>query len=177
MSATSEQGHAIEALVAQIEAETERLDRLRDRQDAINDGMTYLGDLGKEALQAWAIGAGDAEEALKKLGIQLALAAAQALLLGQGPLSGLFGSGSIGGAGGGAGLSSIGPSVSALVSNGASSTTTRPGRDVVELRLGPDLEARMLQSSGRQAVQLIRDNNDRVIPEIAQHALSDPRLR
>lgn len=91
VSATSEQGRAIEALVTQIEAESNRLDELRERQDAINEGMTYLGDLGAQALEAWANGAGDAEQALKRLVIQLGLAAAQALLLGQGPLSGFFG--------------------------------------------------------------------------------------
>lgn len=54
--------------------------------------------MGGDALTAMVDGSMKAEDALKRLVVQLAAAAAQAALLGSGPLAGLFGSKGGGGA-------------------------------------------------------------------------------
>lgn len=91
VSATSEQGRAIEALVTQIEAETERLGRLKQQQQAINDAMDYLAESGLDALFSWAEGAQTAEEAARRLGMEILRAVTYGALLGQGPFAGIFG--------------------------------------------------------------------------------------
>lgn len=75
------------------QALSEQMNSRLEQQRALGDSMEYLGNVGMSALDAWLDGADDAAQSLKRMGVQLAFLAAQGLLLGQGPLAGLFGSG------------------------------------------------------------------------------------
>ena len=66
-------------------------------QEARKQAIEGLFQMGGDALAAMVAGSMKAEEALKRLIVQLAAAAAQAALLGSGPLAGLFGGGCLGG--------------------------------------------------------------------------------
>lgn len=103
VDAASEEGRQIAALVTQIESETEALERNQKAQEARADSIDYLFGVGEDALTSIIDGSMRAEDAIKRLAVQLALAAAQAALLGTGPLAGLFGVGKslLGGLGGG----------------------------------------------------------------------------
>lgn len=97
VDAASAEGRQIAALVTAIEAETEALEKAKQaKEELIQAGEAAFGMIG-EALTSVADGSVKAEDAVKKLAVQLALAAAQAALLGSGPLAGLFGGGLFGG--------------------------------------------------------------------------------
>ncbi len=106
VSAASEQGKAIEAVVRGIEAETERLDRFEAQQREVNDAVRNLAGSALDGVLAWAQGAATAEDAARGLASEILRAVSYAALLGEGPLAGLFGGGAIGGVGsaGGGGL-------------------------------------------------------------------------
>ncbi|MBW8640382.1 hypothetical protein K1W69_24535 [Hoeflea sp. WL0058] len=98
VDASSEQGQQIIALVDRLEQErqaiaavAEEQKRLEEQQRAFAGSLQALADYGVQAFEIWQSGAEDMEEQLKRLGVQVVLLAAQALLLGQGPLAGLFG--------------------------------------------------------------------------------------
>lgn len=97
VDAASEEGKQIAALIRQIEAETEALKRNEEAQKARTQALENLFEMGGDALVSIADGSLKAEDALKRLIVQLALAAAQAALLGSGPLAGFFGGGLFGG--------------------------------------------------------------------------------
>lgn len=59
--------------------------------EARGEALTSMFQMGTDALTGIIDGSMKAEDALKKLVLQLALAAAQSALLGSGPLAGLFG--------------------------------------------------------------------------------------
>lgn len=92
-AATEEQRAQIEALVTAIHQETEALKEREEAQRAQAQAINNLFDMGADALISIAEGSERAEEAIKRLAIQLAFAAAQAALLGTGPLAGLLGGG------------------------------------------------------------------------------------
>lgn len=92
---TEEQALQIERLIYQIEAETAALDKQKKAQEARTEALSSMFDMGTDALTSIVDGSLKAEDAVKKLAVQLALAAAQAALLGTGPLSGLFGGGGL----------------------------------------------------------------------------------
>ncbi len=96
VDAASAEGQQIASLVAQIEAETEALERNKQAQEARADSIDYLFGVGEQALSSIVDGSVRAEDAIKRLAVQLALAAAQAALLGTGPLAGFFGGGGLG---------------------------------------------------------------------------------
>lgn len=110
VSATSEQGKAIEVLVRKIDAEEQHLKKLKEQQEAFNEAASFIGHGALDALEAWASGAQTASEAAQQLAVDIAKAAAQALLFNEGPLAGLFG----GGGGGGGGGSLIGSLISSV---------------------------------------------------------------
>lgn len=98
VEAKSEQGQAIAHLVGIIEAEKRAQEALsavmedqRERLAAQREGFEYLGQSAEAALLSIVDRSASAGDALKRLAVQLAIAAAQAALLGQGPLAGLFG--------------------------------------------------------------------------------------
>lgn len=90
-AATDDQRKQIDALVTAIHEETEAVRKSEqanlDRMRAIETGFNMVGD----SILSIADGSATAEEAVKRLAAQLALAVAQAALLGSGPLAGLFG--------------------------------------------------------------------------------------
>ncbi|MAA98668.1 MAG: tail tape measure protein [Stappia sp.] len=94
--AASEEGKQIAGLVRQIEAETEAQEQVRQAVEARSQALDNLYQAGADGLLSVVDGSVKAEDAVKKLIIQLALAAAQAAILGSGPLSGLFGGGGFG---------------------------------------------------------------------------------
>lgn len=96
-AATAEEREQIRALVAEIERETEALKANEQAQEARKQATENLFQMGADALTSMVDGSMKAEEAVKRLAVQLALAAAQAALLGSGPLAGLFGGGCFGG--------------------------------------------------------------------------------
>lgn len=93
VDATSAEGQQIAALVTQIEAETEARQKQAEAVAKQQQATENLFQMGGDALMSIADGSMKAEDAVKKLAVQLALAAAQAALLNSGPLAGLFGGG------------------------------------------------------------------------------------
>lgn len=88
--AASAEGQQIAQLITQIEAERAAQERLEEQQQRLAAAGDYAFGLFGDALGSIADGSVKAEDAVKKLAIQLAVAAAQAALLGSGPLGGLF---------------------------------------------------------------------------------------
>ncbi len=99
VDAASEEGQEIANLVRQIQNESAALEANKKAQEARKDSIENLFQMGGDALTSIVDGSMKAEDAIKKLAIQLALAAAQAALLGTGPLAGLLGGGLFGGGG------------------------------------------------------------------------------
>ncbi len=91
--ATKEQREEIERLITKIDHETEALRKREEAQRAQTQAIGNLFKMGQDGLAAMVSGSESASEAIKKLAIQIAMAAAEAALLGTGPLGGLFGGG------------------------------------------------------------------------------------
>ncbi len=96
-TADTEQGKQIIELVTAlssaddaIQAVSDRMEDLRWRQDAAKEGFRFIGDEAEDALTSILDRSQSASQALKQLAIDLAIAAAKALLLDEGPLAGLF---------------------------------------------------------------------------------------
>lgn len=94
-AATQRERDRIAALVSQIEAENAALERNRQATEARAQALDNLFQMGNDALMSLIDNSLKGEDALKRLALQLALAAAQAALLGTGPLAGLFGGGGL----------------------------------------------------------------------------------
>jgi hypothetical protein len=116
----SDEGRRIAELVTVIDAEnaarertTHLLDELEQRQEAIRESQEYLIQSAADVAGAFTEGADEGIEALKKLGIQILATAAQARLLGTGPLAGLIPQSGFGGF---AAFGSTGGSISPLAS-------------------------------------------------------------
>lgn len=92
-AATAEEKAQIEELIEAIHRETEALAENERQQAARTQAIENLFQMGGDALMSIVDGSMKAEDALKRLIIQLAQAALQAALLGSGPLAGLFGGG------------------------------------------------------------------------------------
>lgn len=97
VDAASAEGQQIAQLVRQIEAETEALRANKEAREQQTEAIGNMFAMGEDALLAMLDNSQNAEDAIKRLAVQLALAAAQAALLGSGPLAGLFGGGGGGG--------------------------------------------------------------------------------
>lgn len=97
VDAASAEGQQIAALVTQIEAETAARQRQKEAVEQQKQAVENMFQMGEDALLAMLDNSQKAEDAIKRLAVQLALAAAQAALLGSGPLGGLFGGGLFGG--------------------------------------------------------------------------------
>lgn len=95
IDATSKEGQQIAALVTQINSETEARERARQAAEQQHQAVENMFGMAGDALTSMVDGSMKAEDAVKKLAVQLALAAAQAALLGSGPLAGLFGGGGV----------------------------------------------------------------------------------
>lgn len=132
VDATSKEGQQIAQLITQINAETEARERAKEAAEKQHQAVENLFEMGADALTSMADGSLKAEDALKRLAAQLALAAAQAALLGSGPLAGLFGGGLFGG------TTSFAPGIlsgarvglfhkGGVVGQGGATTTVHPG--------------------------------------------------
>jgi len=86
-------GQQIANLVTQVEAERQAMESSKRALEQRNEAIGNLFEMGEDALLAMMDNGQKAEDAIKRLAVQLALAAAQAALLGTGPLAGLFGGG------------------------------------------------------------------------------------
>jgi hypothetical protein len=95
-AATDEERQRVVALTEAIYQQQHALDEAKKADEARKQSLSSLFDMAGDALGSIADGSVKAEDAIKKLAIQLGIAAAQAALLGTGPLAGLFGSGGIG---------------------------------------------------------------------------------
>lgn len=93
VDATSKEGQQIAELIRQIDAETQALQNQKEAQEAQTQALSNMFEMGVDALGSIIDKSVSAEDAVKKLAVQLALAAAQAALLGSGPLAGIFGGG------------------------------------------------------------------------------------
>lgn len=93
VDAASAEGQRIAELVTAIERETEARQKQAEAVAKQQQATEHLFQMGADALTSMVDGSMKAEEAVKRLAVQLALAAAQAALLGSGPLAGLFGGG------------------------------------------------------------------------------------
>jgi hypothetical protein len=85
------------------------LEKQKQAQEARTEALSNMFEMGVDALSSMVDGSMRAEDAIKRLAVQLALAAAQAALLGSGPLAGLFGGGFGSLLGGGLQLPAIAP--------------------------------------------------------------------
>ena len=90
---TSESGRQIASLVTSFEAERQAMEKNKQALEARAKSIEHLFSMGSDAIGDIIDKSASAEDAVKKLAAQLALAAAQAALFGSGPLAGLFGKG------------------------------------------------------------------------------------
>lgn len=134
----SEAGQQIAGLVAKIESERAAIEASTKAREAQAAAINNLFEMGADALVSIAEGSTKAEDAIKRLAVQLALAAAQAALLGSGPLAGLFGGG---GLFGGAATSAFVPGIlsGARVGLFAKGTNSAPGGLAIVGEEGPEL--------------------------------------
>ncbi len=101
IDATSAEGQQIASLITQINAETEARDKAKQAAEQQKQAVDNLFQMSSDAIGELIDGSAKASDVVKKLAAQLAIAAAQAALLGTGPLAGLFGGGGGGGCLGG----------------------------------------------------------------------------
>lgn len=76
-------------------------ERLEAAQKGLTDAQKYFGNAAVDALEDLIVNGAKAEDVVKRLAASLAKAALQALLIGEGPLAGLFGTKGVGGSAGG----------------------------------------------------------------------------
>lgn len=92
------EANAIRANSAEITNYSQQLQDLAEAQAGVNERAQFFGDLTLGVFDDLASGADGLEKALKRIVNSLADAVLQAVLLGQGPLAGLFGTAPSGGA-------------------------------------------------------------------------------
>jgi hypothetical protein len=93
-AATAEERERIIALNESIYQEEAALDRLKQQKQALAQTGEWAFGLVEDGLSSVISGSEKASDAVKRLGIQIALAAAKAALFGNGPLASLLGEGS-----------------------------------------------------------------------------------
>ena len=91
-AATEDQRQAIIALVEEIDRETQAVEKNWEAQEARAEALEYGFNTIGDAILDIAGNTDNASDSIKRLAAELAFAAAQAALLGSGPLAGLFGS-------------------------------------------------------------------------------------
>lgn len=122
-AATDAQKAKIDMLVESIHRETEAQQAAQAAAEARGQAFENLFQMASDGLSSIVDGSVSAEDAVKKMAIQLALAAAQAALLGSGPLAGLFGGGGLFGGSSFVATTTAG----AFFTNGFSSGTANTG--------------------------------------------------
>jgi hypothetical protein len=174
--------------------------------DQLMDGYRQLGEAGVGALSAIALHGENAGDVIERLSLSIADAALQAMLLGSGPLAGVFGGGGAGGL-----IGSIVGTIGSLFGGGRANggpvspgnfyavneTSTAPGLffplapgrieppgndnghsggggvTVVRVELSDDLDARIRNVSGAQAVEIVRTS----APSIVEAAAAETTRR
>lgn len=96
--ATQDQKDKIAELIGKIDEEAAAHKRAEEAIKAKTEAAEFFAQASLDAFSSIISGSEDAEDAIRKLGIQILNATAQALLLGSGPLAGLFGTSGGGGA-------------------------------------------------------------------------------
>lgn len=94
----------IASLTKEIELSEQKrtkLESLKSAQQGLTDAQKYFGNAAVDALEDLIVNGAKAEDVVKRLAASLAKAALQALLIGEGPLAGLFGTKGVNGAAGG----------------------------------------------------------------------------
>lgn len=76
-------------------------ERLEAAQKGVNDAQKYFGNAAVDALEDMIVNGARAEDVMKRLASSIAKAAIQAMLFGEGPLAGFFGTKGVGGSPGG----------------------------------------------------------------------------
>lgn len=89
--ATEADKQAIRAKVALLFEEKAAFEKLKRAVEAYNEALRFSGEMAVDALEALILRGEKAEDVMRRLALQLARAALQAALLGQGPLAGILG--------------------------------------------------------------------------------------
>jgi len=196
VTAKSDQGKAISAVVTRIEQE-------RKAQEAFNERLQFFGELGAGAFSDLIAGAENFEGVMRRVGLSIADAALQAAIFGQGPLASLFGlqstgTSSFGGllglfdgffAGGGslgagrwgiageAGYPEVvtGPAkvwTPADLAAVAGHSGASGGQSRLVVSLGPGLEASILDQAAGQSIAIVEDYDERRAPATARAAVA-----
>ncbi|RJG44910.1 hypothetical protein [Mesorhizobium sp. DCY119] len=135
-AATEAQRQKIIALTEAIHQEQAAMDAAKEKAEKWNQTLEAGFGMVGDALSDIADGSVKAEDAIKRLAVQLALAAAQGALLGSGPLAGLFGGG---GLFGGKTTAAVDPWAGMRVPGFAKGTNNAPGGLAVVGEKGPEL--------------------------------------
>lgn len=187
LSATEKQNY-IDKLTAEVSKNEEvraSKERLKLAEKGLRDAQQFFGNAAVDALEDLILNGAKAEDVVKNLTKSLAKAALQALLLGQGPLAGVFGTAGVGGATGGLlGGFSFGKAAGGPVNAGQPYTVgergpetfvpTTPGRIVPAGRgrgavtLAPtyQIDARGSQMSESQFRMILAQNNAQLRSEV-----------
>lgn len=157
VDAASAEGQQIANLVTQIEAETAARQAQKEAVEQQKQAMEGLFQMGEDALLSMIDNSLSAEDAMKRLVVQLALAAAQAALLGSGPLAGLFG-----GLFGGTNFGALSASGNYLFADGTANTGGQRGQPrgivhgqeaVIPLPNGGKVPVQMQGGAGRSEAE------------------------
>lgn len=100
----TDRAKVIESLTREItlsEQKRTQLESLKNAQQGLVDAQKFFGNAAVDALEDLIVNGAKAEDVVKRLASSLAKAALQALLIGDGPLAGLFGTKGVGGSAGG----------------------------------------------------------------------------
>ncbi len=177
--ASEAQRAKISELATQFSETEARLKSMKDAQEAANEVTKFAGQAASSFFGDLISGGKNAEEALSRLIKKLAETALQAVLLGDGPLAGIFGTKGSGGILGGLfkGLFP-GKSLGGRVMAGQAYTVGENGRETfVPSQDGRIINARQARMGGGGAsvtiVQNISANGDRAVAEIARRAVAE----
>lgn len=178
----------VESLTKEIalsEQQRTQLESLKNAQQGLVDAQKYFGNAAVDALEDLIVNGAKAEDVVKRLASSLAKAALQALLIGEGPLAGLFGTKGLNGAAGGllGGLNLFGRATGGPVNAGQpyrigergpeTFVPTTPGRIIPAgsgggITLAPtySIDARGSQMSEAQFRSILAQNNARLKAEM-----------
>lgn len=178
----------IASLTREIELSEQKrtqLESLKSAQQGLVDAQKYFGNAAVDALEDLIVNGAKAEDVVKKLASSLAKAALQALLIGEGPLAGLFGTKGVGGGAGGllGGINLFGRATGGPVNAGQpyrvgergpeTFVPTSPGKIIPAGRSGAitlspvyQIDARGSQMSEGQMRALLAQNNAQLRAEM-----------
>ncbi len=146
----AERQKVIASLTKEIELSEQKrtkLESLKQAQQGLVDAQKYFGNAAVDALEDLIVNGAKAEDVVRRLAASLAKAALQALLIGDGPLAGLFGTKGVGGAAGGLfggiGSALFGRATGGSVNPGQAYTVGERGRE----RFVPTVPGKIIPNS------------------------------